>query len=518
MIKRFITGIVFILGITSMAYADITTGKFGTAQLFDVQWNISGGTLNTSSYSYLYRSVPSSSRMNSSDYAAIDAAGQYFAFFDSTTNPGTYGMALYNSDGTQAEVIHNTGTFRTLADGAIFYLGNGSWGTLITTAEGFAIGSSSSFTVEEDRPSNTYMSTWVPDSTEPLAVGETASSGPTVVGTAPGTPIVTTSSSAGASTTSTSTSYAISENDTHQTFTTTVTTTTSTPTTTTTCTTPTTVTTYSDDTTTTANGTQTCASNTTTVTTSSDAVSEVRGRIDQMSTLTDINRFVGRDLNFDGVNAVGQKHDYENGMTGETVGFSAGHKIVNDNNVIFGLGGARLSTDIDDKTNTASADSTVANITLGKRLEKADVEVNVTHMNTDYSYTREIGSNTHGATASGKDTTVTATVTRRDEVFQPVVGIARGKRTVEGYTETGSSATARTVNKDSEYYTYGIVGGRADLGMPYIEVTRYTDGVNTWGVGLSEETENRTWQVGVQRTETKFGTSDRIQLTFEFRW
>jgi len=84
-------------------------------------------------------------------------------------------MALYNSDGTVAEVIHNTGTFRALADGAIFYLGDGFWGTLITTAQGYSIGDSASFTVEEENPSNATMSTWVPDSTTPLAAGETAS-------------------------------------------------------------------------------------------------------------------------------------------------------------------------------------------------------------------------------------------------------------------------------------------------------------------------------------------------------
>jgi hypothetical protein len=164
----------FVLTFASAAWADITTGKFSTAQIFDVQWSISGGTLNTSGYNYLYRSVPSATRMTSTNYANIDAAGQYFAFFDSTTNPGTYGMALYNSDGTLAEVIHNTGTFRALADGAIFYNGAGSWGTLITTAQGYSIGGSATFTVEIDNPTDQQMSTWVPDSTEPLASGETA--------------------------------------------------------------------------------------------------------------------------------------------------------------------------------------------------------------------------------------------------------------------------------------------------------------------------------------------------------
>jgi hypothetical protein len=84
-------------------------------------------------------------------------------------------MALYNSDDSLAEVIHNTGSFRALADGAIFYLGDGFWGTLITTAQGYNLGDSASFTVEEEYPSNTTMAGWVPDSTTPLAAGETAS-------------------------------------------------------------------------------------------------------------------------------------------------------------------------------------------------------------------------------------------------------------------------------------------------------------------------------------------------------
>lgn len=173
----------FVLAFASAAWADITTGKFSTAQIFDVQWNINGSTLNTSGYSYLYRSVPSPVRMTSTDYANITNAGQYFAFFDSTTNPGTYGMALYNGDGSLAEVIHNTGSFRALADGAIFYNGDGMWGTLITTAQGYNIGDSASFTIEEENPTNTTMAGWTPDSTTPLAAGQTAaaSSAPTPV-------------------------------------------------------------------------------------------------------------------------------------------------------------------------------------------------------------------------------------------------------------------------------------------------------------------------------------------------
>jgi len=173
-VKNFFITFVFALSLASPAFADITTGKFSTAQMFDIKWNISGGKLNASGFNYLMRSVPSATRMSSGDYEAIKAANQYFAFFDSTTNPGTFGMALYNSDGSLSEVIHNTGTFRVLADGAIFYLGNGNWGTLITTAQGYSIGDAAQFTIEQESPTNEEMSNWVPDSTTPLETGQTA--------------------------------------------------------------------------------------------------------------------------------------------------------------------------------------------------------------------------------------------------------------------------------------------------------------------------------------------------------
>ena len=166
----------FIFAFASGAWADITTGKYSTAQIFDVQWNVSGNTLNTSGYTRPFYSGPmGSGQMTQSDIDDIDNNGRYFAFFDSVTDPGTYGLAVYSSDGSLYKYVHDTGTFRTLADGAIFYLGAGMWGTLITTAQGFAYGDSASFTVEENYPSNTTMAAWQPDSTEPLADGETAS-------------------------------------------------------------------------------------------------------------------------------------------------------------------------------------------------------------------------------------------------------------------------------------------------------------------------------------------------------
>ena len=174
-----------LLLLCSNAFANITTAKFSTAQIFDVQWNVSGGNLNASGFNYIFSSInyatqtASAARWTAAQTADASANGRYIAFFNSTTNPGTYGMAVFNSDGSTYKIINNTGTFRALADGAIFYNGNGMWGTLITTKQGYNYGQSGSWAVTQDcntsaSACNTALSSYTPPSSTPLAAGQTA--------------------------------------------------------------------------------------------------------------------------------------------------------------------------------------------------------------------------------------------------------------------------------------------------------------------------------------------------------
>lgn len=163
------------------AKASVTDLKLSTAQIFDVQWYVSGGKLYTSGFNYIYASInyatqtTSAARLTSAQYADINSvAGRYISFFNSTTNPGTYGMAVFNADGTKYKTLNNTGSFRLLADGAIFYNGNGMWGTLITTSTGYSLGNSAQFTVTQDYPTNTQLQAYTPPSTQPLSAGQTA--------------------------------------------------------------------------------------------------------------------------------------------------------------------------------------------------------------------------------------------------------------------------------------------------------------------------------------------------------
>jgi hypothetical protein len=177
--KSFLVACMILFSHVSVS-AGITDLKLSIAQIFDVQWNISGGKLNASNFSYIYSSInyatqtTSAARWTATQTQDASANGRYIGFFNSTTNPGTYGMAVYNSNGSVYKLINNTGSFRTLANGAIFYNGNGMWGTLITTKQGYSLGQSGSFTITQQYPTNAQLEAYTPDSTTPLAAGETA--------------------------------------------------------------------------------------------------------------------------------------------------------------------------------------------------------------------------------------------------------------------------------------------------------------------------------------------------------
>lgn len=182
---------IILLFVSSMANAAITDLKLSTAQIFDVQWYVSGGTLYASGFNYIYASVnyatqtTSAARWTAAQTADAGSNGRYIGFYNSPTVAGTYAMAVFNSDGSIYKVINYTGSFRALANGAIFYNGNGMWGTLITTGQGYNLGQSGSWAITQDYPTNTQLQSYTPPSSTPLAAGQTAAPAtPTPVPTA----------------------------------------------------------------------------------------------------------------------------------------------------------------------------------------------------------------------------------------------------------------------------------------------------------------------------------------------
>jgi hypothetical protein len=167
-LRKIALAVVGLMSSFTIAKADIADGQFSTNQIFDVQYYWSGTTLNASSFIAPYD-------MNFTHPTV--SSGQYFQFFNSTTNPGTYGLGLYNSDGTLAQVVHNTGTLQAIGPDALFYIGSGFFGTVITTSAGYSYGDNASFTNMDTSVSGTDTSSYTWASTTPLAAGQTAGSG-----------------------------------------------------------------------------------------------------------------------------------------------------------------------------------------------------------------------------------------------------------------------------------------------------------------------------------------------------
>ena len=154
-----------VLTFSKAGNAAITDGKFGINQIFDVQYWWNGSTLNASNFIAPY----------DKNFNTVTATtGQYFQFFDSTTNPGQHGLKLMNSDGTQARIIHDYGDITALGNGAIFYIGSGFFGNVISTAQGYNYGASASFTNMDTSVTSSDLNNYTYASSTPLAAGETA--------------------------------------------------------------------------------------------------------------------------------------------------------------------------------------------------------------------------------------------------------------------------------------------------------------------------------------------------------
>jgi F5/8 type C domain len=151
--------------LSKISFAAITDGKFGINQIFDVQYYWSGNTLNASNFIAPY---------NKNFQTVTVTTGQYFQFFASTTHPGKYGLKLMNSNGTQHSIVHDHGDVTALGNDAIFYIGSGFFGNVISTSTGYNYGASATFTNMDTSVSSTDLNNYTFASSTPLAAGQTA--------------------------------------------------------------------------------------------------------------------------------------------------------------------------------------------------------------------------------------------------------------------------------------------------------------------------------------------------------
>jgi hypothetical protein len=199
-------------------------------------------------------------------------------------------------------------------------------------------------------------------------------------------------------------------------------------------------------------------------------------------------------------------HKMKNGMTGGTTGAVVGGSKELENGVTVSGGFIRLGADLSGNDDTVKADTDM----IGLGVEKNNVSLEIRHAMTDYTVSRTIGDFANGSETKGKDTSARIMYSPDTGKVNPVIGYTRGKRSVDGYEETGSVQTARTVDATSEMYGYGTVGLRGDLGLIDFTALHHTDGTNDISLGLEKSTEKVTWRVGATRSMTDLGNTNSV--------
>ena len=230
------------------------------------------------------------------------------------------------------------------------------------------------------------------------------------------------------------------------------------------------------------------------------------GRIDQIATAQDVVGSTLRNLNFNNIQGIRMNSTYNNGMAGNTNGVVVGGSKTNENGVTISGGFTRLGTSMSGNDDTVNAETTA----FAAGVEKNNVKLEVRRATTDYEVSRTIGDFANAGKTEGADTSVRVTYAPDTGKINPVFGYTRGKRTVDGYTETGSIQSARTVADTSEMYGYGTVGLRGDLGLVDFTAMHHTDGVNDISIGLEKDTGTVTWRVEGTRSMTNLGDTNSV--------
>jgi len=246
---------------------------------------------------------------------------------------------------------------------------------------------------------------------------------------------------------------------------------------------------------------------TTNTQTNTTTLTPFSGRTDQIANAQAMQNISTRGLSFDGATIIN-----DTASNGSTRGFAVGGNKELDNGVTVGAGVGRLTNSTTSTDGSATADTTLLNLNGDKKVEHGTVSVDLTHSMMDLTTTRTIGDFANAGTTSGTDTSVGIRFVADGEKVRPVVGYTRGRTTVDGYTETGSAQSARTVEESTDYYGYATIGAQATL-APGVEAQalRHTDGVSVLSLDVNKAwEEDKVFTFGVSRSFSDLGNTTSI--------
>lgn len=246
---------------------------------------------------------------------------------------------------------------------------------------------------------------------------------------------------------------------------------------------------------------------------------EVSGSIGQMDNVKDIVSSNIRNLDYDGISILSNNNTTKDGMEGATGGIVVGTKLETDSGISLTGGFGTLKTEIKKDGDTAGAKTNILALGVGKTINNIEASAIARYAMTDYGFLRTFDNYVNGATTSGTDMAITAKfVATQSETFKPYVGFTYGKTVIDGYTEEGSALTARTVDKEEEIYKYGTIGANIDLDLLSLNGEYNSDGVKTIGVGIGAEKDKFSWNVGISRTLTELGESNKLSAGLSLKF
>ena len=260
-------------------------------------------------------------------------------------------------------------------------------------------------------------------------------------------------------------------------------------------------------------------------------------RSDQVATANQLQAMMNRNLEF-GKTITYKYFDHSrDGYRGNSTVFGVGHNKDIESDLNLGFGVNKITSRLSGNASSVTADTVQLGATLTKKDFKGfDISGTLQHSMSDYnvSATPSVNIETSGDTrllatqafnntlpnvtgkTTGQDTSLTVRAVGPaidpKGIVRPVIGGTYGQRSAGGYMANidvlpGVTVSNR-VNNLNQDYGYATVGAVAKYGVANATVLRHTDGVNQYGVGLSKESENLTFNVRADRLETSQGGSN----------
>ncbi len=260
-------------------------------------------------------------------------------------------------------------------------------------------------------------------------------------------------------------------------------------------------------------------------------------RSDQVETVNKLQAMMNRNLEF-GKTITYKYFDHSrDGYRGNSTVFGIGHNKDIESDLNLGFGVNKITSRLSGNASAVTADTVQLGATLTKKdVNGFDISGTVQHSMSDYnvSATPSVNIVTSGDSrllatqafnnslpnvtgkTKGQDTSVSVRAVGPaldpEGIIRPVIGGTYGQRSANGYMANidvlpGTTVSNR-VNNLNQDYGYATVGAVAKYGIVNATVLHHTDGVNQYGVGLSKEQGDLTFNIRADRLETNQGGSN----------